>query len=80
MEVDNAPPESTSDPSARAPFSRPIIAIATYMRGKLKQTLELSRIELPIAEHTKSYANKLSCAFKIRILEIEEPVSLNKVE
>ena len=61
-------------------FSRPIIAIATYMRGNLNQTLELSRIELPIAEHTKSHSNKLSCAFKIRIQEIEEPVSRNKLE
>ena len=46
--------------------------------GKLKETLP--RIELPIAEHKKSHANELSCAFKIRISENEKPVSCNKME
>ena len=60
--------------------SRPFIAIATWLRGKLQETLDLSRIELPIAEHKKSHANKLSCAFKICTSETEEPVSCHEMK
>ena len=78
MEAKNTPPESTLPVSE--PRLTPIYSDRYIHERKLKQTLDLSRIELSIAEHKKWHAEELICAFKICTSETEEPVSYHEME